>query len=432
MRRQLALLAAATTSLVMVAFVVPLGLLVRDVAADSAINAATSQAQSIVPVVATSDRGTIALVLDQANAGSDYPVTVFFSDGSSLGASTRRTPAVELASRGRSLSVSVPAGRQILLAVQGRPDGPAVIAATVPDTAMHRGVTRAWLVLAALGLVLIGIGILVADQLARRLVRPIRHLAAVSDRLARGDLEARATADGPVEIRGVAVALDNLADRIQDLLREERETVADLSHRLRTPLMALRLDVEALSGNAAARLGSDLDAVERAVNQAILDARRPDHRGTATPGRCDATEVVTDRVGFWAALAEDTGRPLELDVADRPLFVTAPREQLEAAVDALLGNVFAHTPDGTAFSVSLTGREDGVVRLIIRDQGPGIPSGIRPMQRGTSAAGSTGLGLDIARRVATTYGGRLTISQPPGGGAEIVLDLAFADALADS
>src|SRR5690606_34259081 len=70
-------------------------------------------------------------------------------------------------------------------------------------------------------------------------------------------------------------------------------------------------------------------------------------------GSCDAAQVLRDRIAFWSALAEDEGRNCELIGADRPAPVPLPAAELEAAVDALLGNIFRHTPEGTDFAVTL-------------------------------------------------------------------------------
>ena len=220
MRRRLALLAAAITSLVLVAFLVPLALLVRTVAADRALDAATSQVQSLTSAVATAtSTDALRLTVEQINATAAHPVTVLLGDGTVLGAPAARTPAVELAARGRSLAVDVPTGQQILVSVQGAPTGPAVIATVVPKSDLHRGVTTIWLILLGLGIMLVAVGVVVADRLAMSMVRPITEAARVSHRLARGDLEARARAAGPPEIRDVATALNHLASRIRELLR---------------------------------------------------------------------------------------------------------------------------------------------------------------------------------------------------------------------
>jgi signal transduction histidine kinase len=338
--------------------------------------------------------------------------------GQRIGAPATASPAVELATRGRSLTASAPGGREILVAVAGLSGGTAVIRTFVPNSELRHGVGQAWLILAGLGLVLLAVGVLVADRLARTLVRPIDELAGVSHRLARGELEARARPTGPAEVRDVALALNHLADRIRELLRAERESVADISHRLRTPLTALRLDVESLAEpRDAERVGANVDALERAVTAVIAQARQH----SADAAACDAAEVVADRVRFWSVLADDTQRAMQLDLAPGPLPVALSRTDLAAGVDALLGNVFAHTPDGTALAVGLTARPGGGARLTITDHGPGFPA--TSAQRGVSGAGSSGLGLDIARRAAQTSGGELQLGAGPGGGAQVTVEL---------
>ncbi len=424
MRRQLALLAAAIAALVLVAFLVPLALLVRAVAADRAIHAATSQAQSLVPVVATASQGTLRLTLEQLNGTAAHPFTVFLSSGLVLGAPAARTPAVQLAARGRSFSVATGGGRQILAAVQDSSGRSAVITAFVSGTELRQGVARAWLILLALGAALVVTGVVVADRLAQSMIQPISDLSRVSNRLAQGGLDARARPAGPPEIRTVAADLNHLGARIADLLRQERETAADLSHRLRTPLMALRLDAEALRDpGEAGQVSADIDTLERAVTQAISDTRHPATEGDTVS--CDAAQVVRERAEFWSMLATETGRDVTTDLAAGPLPVRLSRNDLAACLDALLGNVFAHTPDGTPFTITLTGLPGDVARLVIADHGPGFPPAAtgRVVQRGASSAGSTGLGLDIARRTATACGGALTLSQAPGGGAQVTLDL---------
>ena len=419
MRSRLALLVLATASLVMIAFLVPLALFVRQVAQDRATVRATADIQGLVTLVGTGDEQQIRFGVEQLAAKSGRPVTVFLGDGAVLGTATARTPAVELAARGRSLTAAAPGGREIVVAVQGRPEGTAVLRTFVPAADSSRGVTRAWLVLAGLGVLLVLVGLIVADRLARTLVRPITALSEVSHRLANAELTARAEPDGPPELREVAGALNHLAGRIQELLRQEREQVADLSHRLRTPLTALRLEAEALHDEQeSARLTAAADAVERAVSGLIRQARR---RSDGEPGRCDAAAVVADRVAFWQVLAEDTGRAVTADLDPGPLPVALAAEELAAAADALLGNVFAHTPDGTPFGVRLVAAPAGGAVLTIADQGPGLPGGLE--RRGVSGGDSTGLGLDIARRAALASGGRLESRAGEPVGAVVELHL---------
>ncbi|MGH3760731.1 ATP-binding protein [Actinophytocola sp.] len=419
MRRRVLLLVAATTLLVLVAFLVPLALLVRNVAADNAVQQATAQAQALTSLVATTtDREALDLTVRQADAGSGYDVTVFLTGGVRLGAPAGRSSLVELAWQGKSASADVPGGREVVFAVD-RPSGVVgVIRTFVPDAELTRGVARAWLLLAGLGVALLAVSLVVADRLARTLVRSTIDLAAVSHRLGRGELTARADVSAPGELGVVAGALNGLAGRITGLLREERETIADLSHRVRTPLTTLRMEAESLSPSDAERIVAGVEAVNRAVTDVIQQARR---RG-AEPSGVDATEVVRERVAFWAVLAEDTDRELTVDIGPDPLPVPLARADLEACVDALLGNVFAHTPNGTPFAVWLAGRPGGAT-LVVTDSGPGLPGpATGALRRGVSGSGSSGLGLDIVRRAAEQTGGEVRL-EPGTPGLTVVVEL---------
>jgi signal transduction histidine kinase len=437
-RKRLAVLVAAAMSLVLVAFLVPLAILLRSVTADRAVTAATAKAQSLTSLVATSDAAALRPAVDQLNTtctnpGSapgrglghpeppqecgGHPVTVFLPDGTVLGAPTPRTPGVTLAAaQGSSLTVEDADGREILVAVQGLPRGTAVVRAFVDRAELTRGLGAAWLVLAGLGVVLLALGMFVADRLARSIVRPVHELAAVSRRLAEGDLDARARPGGPGEVRSVAAALNLLAARIRDLVRQEREAVADISHRLRTPLTVLRLDAESLRDPAEAeRITGHAESLERQVTALIDQARARD----SAPGSCDAAAVVGERAGFWSVLAQDQDRAVTVSLDPGPLPVAVGEPELAACLDALLGNVFAHTPEGTAYAIRLTATPDGA-RLEVSDEGPGFDE----VSRGASGAGSTGLGLDIARQTARASGGEFAVTRGPG--ARIVLDLGKA------
>jgi signal transduction histidine kinase len=422
-RGRLTLLVAATTSLVLIAFLVPLALLVRRVAANDATSRATVKVTAVAAIVGGSSRLDD---VDGAIVAQAAPISVFLPDGTVRGTSAPRTAAVRLAIAERqALTVDTAAGREILQPVVTGA-GTSVVRVVVPPEELTRGVTRAWLALAALGLVLVLLGLLVADRLARAIVAPIAELSAVSHRLARAELTARARPAGPPELREVAGARTHLAGRIQDLLREEREQVADLSHRLRTPLTALRLEAESVTDpDESARLTAAADAVERAVTAVIQQARR---RGAERPDAeraSDATAVVSERLSFWSVLAEDTDREVRAQLPSAPLPVAVPPDDLAAALDALLGNVFAHTPDGTALAVDLRGRPGGGAVLTVTDAGPGFPaSQTTALTRGASGSGSTGLGLDIARRAAEAGGGTLLLDAGPHGGARVRLELA--------
>lgn len=108
-----------------------------------------------------------------------------------------------------------------------------------------------------------------------------------------------------------------------------------------------------------------------------------------------------------------------VDLAPGPVLAGVAAPELAAALDALLGNVFAHTPEGAAFEVRLRPRPGGGAVVSVQDSGPGF-AGRDPVRRGASGGGSTGLGLDIVRQAAEASGGSLTIGNAATGGQAVV------------
>jgi signal transduction histidine kinase len=382
MRLRIVAVVVATTSLVLVSFLLPFALVLRTLAADHATSNAMVEAQSVAALVTAMSDRELRLAVAQVNAASNASVTVFLPDGAQAGIPVPKSPGALLALREkRSFSSSVPGGVEVLVAVGGLSGGTAVIRSFVPEAVLRHGVTRAWLLLLGIGAFLLLLSVAVADQLARSLVRPLTGVALAADHLATGDLSARATVTGPLEVRRVANGLNRLAARIDDLLAHERESAADLSHRLRTPLTALRIDAESLQDE---RLLDDVAAVERTVSDIIQQTRR--QRGGLPPGiPCDAAAVVTERAAFWRPLAEDQDRHMSVEVPAEPVIVQASREDLAACADVLLENVFTHTPEGVSFAIRLSHRASGGAWLVVADDGPGFPPG-SPVRRGQSGA----------------------------------------------
>jgi signal transduction histidine kinase len=411
-RRRITLLVAATTSVVLLAFLLPASSLVARVAEARALDAARVQLQLLVPSVGLDSREEVAAGPVALSDGRG--LTVRWSDGTWLGAEgvLGDGPAPAGAEQRETDE-----GTHLLQPVR-REGGTAVLEVFVPAAQLRAGVAETRSVLAGLGLVLLLLALVVADRVARSLTRPVTDLATTAHRLGSGDLSARVVPSGPTEVREVGAAVNRLAGRIGELLADEREAAADLAHRLRTPLTALRLDVEALPTTDRERLGADVDALSRSVDEVIAEARRTVREGLGAGS--DAAAVVADRVLFWSVLAEEERRPFTVDVPEGPCPVRVAGADLGAAVDALLGNVFAHTPEGTGLHVAVCPRDGGGALVTVRDDGPGLP--LTAVARGASGGGSTGLGLDIARRTAEGSGGGLRLASSPGG-TEVTLEL---------
>ncbi|GAA4835031.1 sensor histidine kinase [Saccharopolyspora rosea] len=420
MRSSLALVFLAVTSMVALAFLIPLGLVVREMARDQAITDAERQAVALAPVLSTTtDRGLVGKAVASTPAGQDGRLAVYLPGGGVVGAPRVDAHAVRLAiSEVRASTVPVRGGTAFVQPIALDGGRTALAEVFVPEELQSRGVLRAWLVLAAVGLFLVAGSVLIADRLAARVVRASRRLADASSALGAGDLTVRVHPSGPPELEEAGRAFNTMADRVRQLLTAEREMAADLSHRLRTPLTALRLNAEALGDDPAAEQTREaVERLESEVDAVITSARRAD---PGEESECDAAELLRERLEFWSALAEDQQRPWRLRGATGSVQVPVPRAELAAAVDSVVGNVFRHTPEGTEFVVSLQ-RSEGVVSVVVEDAGPGVAELAEAVQRGRSSAGSTGLGLDIARRVAESTGGRIGLDRSSLGGARVCM-----------
>ncbi|WLW54768.1 sensor histidine kinase [Streptomyces sp. YU58] len=433
MRWALVKVCLAVTTMVVVAFAIPLGLVIKEMARDRAFSGAEREAAAVAPALSiTTDRDQLERVV--ASAGSDAGMAVHLPAGD--GTAGEGTAAVDLGRQraadadiatvrrlGRASTSDVSGGSTLLQPVALSSGEIAVVEVFVPESEVTHGVATAWAVLAAVGVALVVGSVAVADRLGVRMVRPARRLVEGAHELGEGRLGARVPEDGPTELRLAAVAFNSMADQVVQLLANERELAADLSHRLRTPLTVLRLNAASLGdGPAAEQTREAVAQLEREVDTIIRTARdaKPQTAAAGPGAGCDAAEVVRERMAFWSALAEDEGRKWRVAGADRPVRIPVARADLAAALDALLGNVFRHTAEGTAFAVDLHNGEDAVI-VLVSDAGPGIPDPQAAMARGrgSGTTGSTGLGLDIVRRLAESTGGDVRIGSSVLGGTEV-------------
>ncbi|MFD3542437.1 ATP-binding protein [Streptomyces sp. NPDC058662] len=448
MRRSLAGVALAVTSMVALSFLIPLAALVMSLVKEQSVTAAEQRAAALAPVLTlTTDRAA----LRESAAGLDATehLVIHLPDAQTLGRTQAPAALLERARRGReSISQQISSGWICLQPVVLPGDRVAVIENFVPEEELSRGVKASWAVMALLAVGLIGGSVLVADRLGAKVVRSSKNLAQASRALGEGDLDTRVDPGGPKELRDAGVAFNAMAHRMTELLAVERELVADLSHRLRTPLTALHLASERMAGTPeSARVEAAVDALETELHAIITAARTPlavgpmgqgllgneagTHRHTAVAGpsdpRCEAADVIRRRTAFWAVLAEQQERLCSLTITQEPTAVSLSDDDVAAVVDALIGNVFRHTAPGTPFGVHVV-RTAQAVELVVEDAGPGIPEPDRALSRGGST-GSSGLGLDIARRAAAVTRGSMRIARGPRGGAHITVVFALAPPL---
>ncbi|MDQ8707370.1 HAMP domain-containing sensor histidine kinase [Streptomyces sp. LHD-70] len=439
MRWALVKVCLAVTTMVVVAFAVPLGLVIKEMAADRAYSNAERQAAAIGPTLSiTTDRDQLTRAVASTQAGAAGKMAVHIpavGDDPALEVGRRRAAQADLDRTREIASPSIadaPDGKALLQPTALGSGEIAIVEVFVPEGELSNGVATAWLVLAGVGVALVIGSVAVADRLGVRLIQPAKRLAGAAHDLGEGKLTARVPEEGPTELKQAAVAFNSMADQVVQLLANERELAADLSHRLRTPLTVLRLNTASLGeGPAADQTRAAVEQLESEVDAIIRTAREAKPVPVAGgPGAgCDAAEVIRERMAFWSALAEDEARKVRVAGVDAPVHVPVARPDLTASLDALLGNVFRHTPEGTGFAVDVHSAEDAVI-VLVSDAGPGILDPEAALARGSGkgdTVGSTGLGLDIVRQMAEATGGDVRIGSSVLGGTEIRIWIQLDD-----
>jgi signal transduction histidine kinase len=356
----------------------------------------------------TSDREALLRGIGRTSAGREGRLAVHVAGGT-VGSSRLDPPAVAQA------EVAVDGGTVLV-----RVAGAATVEVFVPHLAPGTSELGLAAVLVAAGALAAGAGAVVAARRVRPVVAELAGLTADAAAIGHDDpLPAPRPTTVP-ETAALATALAALTARFTEARSRERKLAADLSHRLRTPLTALALDAGGIGdGPAAERVKQTISSLESDVD-ALIRATP----STEGPARCDVAEVVRRRMGFWSALAQHSGRSCTV-TAEPPAVIALAEDDLAAVVDALLGNVFRYTADGTAFAVTVV-RHAGWVSLVVDDAGLGVADPAAALSRGVSMGGGTGLGLAIARDAVEATGGTIHVERAALGGARIRLRFAEA------
>ena len=415
MYRRLILFGIAVVASALVALIIPLALVARDVARSEHLQEVTFVAREISvrwqQAAAAADVSLPELVTDVGY--HDGSVTLLDPAGDSYGPEVpdEATGAVQAARQGASSTIDTGGAAYAVDAVP-LPDGVGVVLLSTTAEEMREGLFPRLLALAAVSLALLVFAGAAAWLLARRTVQPIQRLATTADAIADGDLSARVEPTAIPEVNDVGRALNRMAGRVQELLADERASAAELAHQLRTPLTVLAADIDSVTDpEVRSRLQDDALALQRQTDEIIATARRTTREGLRA--ECDAAVVVAERAAFWQVLAEDQQRSAVVAIEGGPLPVRLTAEDVGTVLDILLQNVFIHTPEGVGYRVTAGPAPDspGSVLIEVSDDGPGL------QDRGDEGdrTGSSGLGLSIAGKLAAATGGGLTSDDSAGG-----------------
>jgi signal transduction histidine kinase len=271
----------------------------------------------------------------------------------------------------------------------------------------------AWLALAGLGAGVVALAIVAALWLGRRLARPLETLAAAARRVGEGDFAARATSTGITEIDDVGAALNSSSQRVGELVSRERAFTADASHQLRTPLAALRLELESEalgSSDPHAALTAALAQVDRLQStiETLLAVARDAPTGEQ---KVDLSDAISELETRWHGPLAAAGRPLHLVVEVAHAIAAMSPAVLAEIMDVLIGNAYSHGAGAVSVMVRHTADAYAVE---VCDQGPGFGADANEAFR-RGAGDGHGIGLALARSLAHSQGARLQITRPGPG-----------------
>jgi signal transduction histidine kinase len=280
-------------------------------------------------------------------------------------------------------------------------------------------------------LALITVGVTaIAVFAAHRMVQPLVLLENAVESVGPDAILPHLPERGPAEVRATARALNSLSSRLRKAIESRMRLLAAAGHDLRTPITRMRLRAEFVEDDEERSLWlSDLDELERIADSAILLVR--EESGKASPETVWLDRLVAD------VARELKDQNLDVTVTEaQPVSVRANRLGLARALRNLMINAATH---GRRAHVRVEGSEDGKARVIIEDEGAGIPPEllgqvfepffrVDPGRRQNIAG--AGLGLTIARQIVQRAGGDIKISNRTGGGLKQVVELTQVEELA--
>ena len=283
---------------------------------------------------------------------------------------------------------------------------------------------------------------LLARLFSRPVLKPVTALTEAAEHIeATGDLGRRVDAGSDDEVGRMATSFNAMLDRVQDSVAAQRQLVADASHELRTPVSALRTNVEVLEeAGDALDVGQRRAILEDVVAQAdelgdlvgdLIELARGEEPGA---GGSEFEDVRFDALVAEAVERARRHAPgVTFTAALAPCVLTGAPDRLARAVNNLLDNAAKYGGTDGPVEVTLAAGDPAV--LSVRDHGQGVDPAeadhiFDRFARGALArerAGS-GLGLAIVRQVAHAHGGTATVEPAEGGGAEFLLKLPGAQA----
>ncbi len=411
---------ASTVALMAVAMVVVglgIQLLLERTAQRDIDRVLQERADAMIAVVDDASAGEVVVPSDSLVPGA----AVFAGNGSLVAGSVApdaRELALRLGREGRNQTVAGDETR--LLAVPFRTSGGAtgVMVVGAETAPYERSELYALLATATLGVLVIAGSAVIALRVTREALRPVAQMAERAGEWSEHDLDHRFDLGPPInELAALGQILDRLLDRVASVILAEQRLTAELAHELRTPLTTIKgsADLALMRGVADPAVARELEQISESatamagVISTLLDISRD--VAAATHLSCRAADVL----GETAAPLPD-GIVLEVRANGSTSRIAAPRVVVARALQPLVDNALQHAASRVVLEAV---DHDARVDLVVSDDGPGIAPHRRAalFDPGVShREGGAGLGLGIARRVARSLGGDVSVEDPGSDG----------------
>jgi signal transduction histidine kinase len=312
---------------------------------------------------------------------------------------------------------------------------------SIPTGPIYAEMRQTWLTFLIFGGVVLLVTIAASTLIARQIAVPVLKLTATSEQIAAGRLDERVSPEGPNEIRRLGVAFNQMAERVQEMIAQQRAFVDNAAHELRSPLTSLRLRIEMLQ----TRGKNDVELTQRYLGQmerevgylqrlvdhllALASVENSDHAAPKTP--LDLARILYDVTDEMSEVAQQAGLTLQTDIPEHLPAMEANAEQMNSMIRNLIDNAIKYTRRGGAITLTAKSARDEI-EIRVADTGIGIPVEALPrifdrFYRVDTArsrnGGGAGLGLSLVRSIAEAHGGHVDVQSRVNEGSVFTIVL---------